>query len=85
MHEHGLREAGGAAAGGHGSDGVCGVWDQRRESHEAPGQPRHRGHGTHGLACPGLAREGQALCMVFSSYPQPRVVQRSGQMEGQGS
>lgn len=44
--EHGLWEACGAAAGGHRSHGLRGVWHHWTQPHPADGQPRYRGPGT---------------------------------------
>lgn len=64
--------------------GIRGVNRTRRPDNHVLGDMVHMlWHA--GLAFLGLASEGQALWMVFSSYPQPRVVQQSGQMEGQRS
>lgn len=46
LREHRLREASGAAAGGHGGHGLCGLRHCWHQPHATGGQPRHRRPGT---------------------------------------
>lgn len=75
LHEHRLREAGSAAAGGYGRHGLRGLWHHWHQPHAAGRQPCHRRPGTwahvgqmpKGPATPGL----QTSTSLEATSPAP--------------
>ena len=82
LREHGLREAGSAAARGHGGHGLRGLWHRWHQSHAAGGQPCHRRPGTRahvgqmpeGPATPGLRTSASPGAAGPAPHTPPRLL-----------